>query len=94
MLNNDAFFSVQAVHMCIFPLYSTQLCVHKVNYVRDDKVIAHLSMNIAYHIRFNFRGVKLLQFASFHSFRVSTFTAAESQAGEIKPCVSFCVKFS
>ena len=42
-----------------------------------------------YRIRFNFRGVKLSRFTSFCNFHIFTFAVAESQAGEIKPCVSF-----
>ena len=42
------------------------------------------------HICFNFRRVKRSRFASFHGFRAFTFAVAESQAAEIKPCVSFC----
>ena len=43
-----------------------------------------------YHICFNIREVKPLRFVGFHVFRVFTFVVAESQAGEIKACVSFC----
>ena len=49
--------------------------------------LALLALSYEYCIRFNFRRVKCLWFASFHVF---IFTVAESQAGEIKPCVSFC----
>ena len=36
-----------------------------------------------------FRGVKLSWFASFRGIHIFTFVVAESQAGEIKPCVRF-----
>ena len=52
-------------------------------------------MHNKYRICFDFRWVKLLRFASFPNFCVFTLAVAESQAGEIKPCVSFCkVKLS
>ena len=52
--------------------------------------LASLALSYEYCICFNFRRVKCLRFASFHVSHVFTFAVAESQAGELKPCVSFC----
>ena len=43
----------------------------------------------AYMVCFNFCGVKLSWFASFDVFTFTFTVVAESQAGEIQPCVSF-----
>ena len=53
-------------------------------------LIASSNVCVGYRIRFNFCGVKLSRFASFRRSCVFTFAVAESQAREIKPCVSFC----
>ena len=39
-------------------------------------------------MRFDFCGVELLRFMSFCGFCILTFAVAESQAGELKSCVS------
>ena len=60
------------------------MCVVHFPHSTNHSVILH--NYLTYCIRFNFRRVKLSQFESFCVF---TFAVAESQAGEIKLCVSF-----